>query len=146
MQSGDLDYTSSDMVISYFMHSREKVNPTIINNDAHVLVYLMDVNADGFSPILRINVVETSFEKPMNSSPFLPWRPIVDDDLNDNENDDDHPINMKDDSTHMESFHWTRKMRKKTVERDSNQDIPSSTEPISIMIKYSPIRKSSKCY
>ncbi|PHT87213.1 hypothetical protein T459_09319 [Capsicum annuum] len=58
MQSGDLDCAPSDMVISYVMHSREKVNPTIINSDVCVLTYIMDADADGFRPILRINVVE----------------------------------------------------------------------------------------
>ncbi|KAF3642839.1 hypothetical protein FXO38_20893 [Capsicum annuum] len=83
MQSGDLDYAPSDVVISYLMHSRKKVNPTIINSDVRVLMYIMDADADGFRPILRINVVERSFEGPLNSSPPLPRRPTVDDDLND---------------------------------------------------------------
>ncbi|PHT38086.1 hypothetical protein CQW23_21659 [Capsicum baccatum] len=68
-QSGDLDCASSNMVISYLMHSREKVNPTIINNNAHVSLYMMDVDANGFRPILRINLVDKSFEGSMNSSP-----------------------------------------------------------------------------
>ncbi|KAF3655891.1 hypothetical protein FXO38_14468 [Capsicum annuum] len=104
MQSGDLDCASSDMVISYLMHSREKVNPTIIINDASKSLYMMDVDADGFRPILRINVVERSFEGPMNSSSSPPRCPTVDDDLNNYDNDDDHPINMKDDSMHMEDI------------------------------------------
>ncbi|PHT51761.1 hypothetical protein CQW23_06223 [Capsicum baccatum] len=54
IQSGDLDCAPSDVVISYVMHSREKVNPTIINSDVRVLTYIMDVDADGFRPILRI--------------------------------------------------------------------------------------------
>ncbi|PHT48247.1 hypothetical protein CQW23_12455 [Capsicum baccatum] len=66
MQSGDLDCAPSDMVISYVMHLREKVNPTIINSDVRVLTYIMDADADGFRPILRINMVETSFEGPLN--------------------------------------------------------------------------------
>ena len=68
MQSGDLDCAPSDLVISYVMHSREKVNPTIINSDARVLTYIMDADADGFRLILGINVVERSFEGPLNSS------------------------------------------------------------------------------
>ncbi|PHT84806.1 hypothetical protein T459_13249 [Capsicum annuum] len=68
MQSGDLDCAPSDVVISYVMHSREKVNPTIINSDVRVLTYIMDADADRFRPILRINVVERSFEGPLNSS------------------------------------------------------------------------------
>ncbi|KAF3633391.1 hypothetical protein FXO37_27043 [Capsicum annuum] len=56
---------------------------------------------DGLMPILRINVVEWSFKGPLNSSPPPPQCPIVDDDLNDYENDDDYLINMEDDSMHV---------------------------------------------
>ncbi|KAF3631721.1 hypothetical protein FXO38_26536 [Capsicum annuum] len=99
MQSGDLDCAPSDVVISYVMHSREKVNPTIINSDVHVLTYIMKADADGFRPILRINVVERSFERPLNTSAPPSRCPTVDDDLidgnlNDYENDVDDIINM----------------------------------------------------
>ncbi|KAF3664354.1 hypothetical protein FXO38_10161 [Capsicum annuum] len=109
MQCRDLDCTPSDVVISYLMHSRKKVNPTITNNDVRVRTYIMDADADCFRPILRINVVERSFVGPQNSSPPPPRRPtvdddLIDDDLNDYENYGDHPINMKDDSMHMEDF------------------------------------------
>ncbi|PHT37251.1 hypothetical protein CQW23_24951 [Capsicum baccatum] len=83
MQSGDLDCPPSDVVISYVMHSREKVNPAIINSNERVLTYIMDADADGFRPILRINVIERSFEGPLNSSAPPQRRPTVDDDLND---------------------------------------------------------------
>ncbi|KAF3626810.1 hypothetical protein FXO38_29048 [Capsicum annuum] len=91
------------------MHLREKVNPTIINNDVCVLTYIMDADADGFRPILRINMVERSFEGSLNSSPTPPRSStvdnnLIDDDLNDYENDDDYPINMEDDSMHMKNF------------------------------------------
>lgn len=109
MQSKNLDYTQRDVVISYLMHSREKVNPTIINSDVRVLTYIMDTDADGFRPILRINVVERSFEGPLNSPVPPPRCPtfdddLIDDDLNDYENGGNHPINMEDDSMHMEDF------------------------------------------
>ncbi|PHT65640.1 hypothetical protein T459_30065 [Capsicum annuum] len=109
MQSKNLDYTQRDVVISYLMHSREKVNPTIINSDVRVLTYIMDTDADGFRPILRINVVERSFEGPLNSPAPPPQCPtfdddLIDDDLNDYENGGNHPINMEDDSMHMEDF------------------------------------------
>ncbi|PHT79777.1 hypothetical protein T459_17829 [Capsicum annuum] len=55
---GDLDCASSNLVISYLMHSKQKMNPTIINNDACVSLYMMDVDVDGFRPVLRINVVD----------------------------------------------------------------------------------------
>ncbi|PHT56775.1 hypothetical protein CQW23_05261 [Capsicum baccatum] len=109
MQSGDLDCAPSDVVISYVMHSRKKVNPMIINSDVCVLTYIMDADADGFRPILRINVVERSFEGPLNSSAPPPRRPavdddLIDDDLNNYENDVDDTINMEDYSMHMEYF------------------------------------------
>ncbi|KAF3653739.1 hypothetical protein FXO37_16810 [Capsicum annuum] len=88
MQSGDLDCVPSDVVIIYVMHLREK---------------------DSFRTILRINVVERSFEGPLNSSAPPPRRLIVDDDLIDDdlngyENDVDDTTNMKDYSMHMEDF------------------------------------------
>ncbi|PHT38387.1 hypothetical protein CQW23_21960 [Capsicum baccatum] len=109
MQSGDLDCVPSDVVIVYVMHSREKVNLTIINSDLRVLTYIMDADADGFRPILRINVVERSFEGPLNSSAPPLRRLIVDDDLIDDdlngyENDVDDATNMKDYSMHMKDF------------------------------------------
>ncbi|PHU21760.1 hypothetical protein BC332_06867 [Capsicum chinense] len=101
-QSGNLDCTSSNVVISYLMHSREKMNPTIINNDARVSLYMMNIDADGFRPILRINIVKRSFEGPMNSSPSPPQCRTADNDLNDYESDGDHPMNMEDDCVQME--------------------------------------------
>ncbi|PHT65863.1 hypothetical protein T459_30288 [Capsicum annuum] len=100
---------SSNVVINYVMHSRENVNPTIINSDGRVLTYIMDADADGFRPILWINVVERSFEGPLNSSAPPPRRPtvgddLIDDDLNDYENDVDDTINMEDYSMHIEDF------------------------------------------
>ncbi|PHT90973.1 hypothetical protein T459_06086 [Capsicum annuum] len=109
MQSGDLDCASSDVVISYVIDSREKVNPTIINNNVRVLTYTMDADANGFRPILRINMVERSFEGPLNSSAPPPRRSavnddLIDDDLNGYENDVVDTINMEDYSMHMEDF------------------------------------------
>ncbi|KAF3681117.1 putative peroxisomal fatty acid beta-oxidation multifunctional protein AIM1-like [Capsicum annuum] len=109
LESGDLDCAPSDVVISYVMHSREKVNPTIINSDVRVLTYIMDADVDSFRPILRINVVERSFEGPLNSSAPPPRRlpvdaDLIDEDLNDYENDVDDTINMEDYSLHMKDF------------------------------------------
>ncbi|PHT45927.1 hypothetical protein CQW23_15085 [Capsicum baccatum] len=102
MQSGNLDCASNDVVISYLMNLREKVNPMIINSDVRVLMYMMDVDADGFRPILRINVAKRSIEGLVNSSKPLPPRWVVDDDFSDYENDDDQPINTKNNPMHME--------------------------------------------
>ncbi|PHT54000.1 hypothetical protein CQW23_08462 [Capsicum baccatum] len=109
IQSRDLDCTPSDVVISYVMYSREKVNPTIINSDVRVMTYIMDADADDFRPILRINVVEKSFEGLLNSSAPPPRLSTIDDDLinddlNDYENDVDDTINMENYSMHMEDF------------------------------------------
>ncbi|PHU17962.1 hypothetical protein BC332_13657 [Capsicum chinense] len=101
MESGDLDCAPSDVVISYLMHSRENMHPTITNNDKRVSLYMMNVDVDGFRPILRINVVDRPFEELLNSSPPTPRRQIVNDDLNDYDNDDDHSINMEDNSMDM---------------------------------------------
>ncbi|KAF3616048.1 hypothetical protein FXO37_35230 [Capsicum annuum] len=101
-QSGDLDCASSNMVISYLIHLREKVDPTIINNDERVSLYMMDVDADGFRPILRINIVDRSFKGPMNLSLYPPRCQTVDNDLNNYKSDGDHPMNMEDDCVHIE--------------------------------------------
>ncbi|PHT98301.1 hypothetical protein BC332_32770 [Capsicum chinense] len=101
--SGDLDCASGD-VISYIVNLREKVNPTIINSVVRVLMYMMDVDADSFRPILRINITERSFKGLVNSLEPPPPRSTVDNDFSDYENDDNHPINMEDDPMHMEDI------------------------------------------
>ncbi|KAF3621087.1 Monothiol glutaredoxin-S1 [Capsicum annuum] len=67
------------------------------------------LNKDGFRPILRINVVERSFEGSLNSLGPSPRcstvnDDLIDNDLNDYENGGDYPINMEDDSMHMKDF------------------------------------------
>ncbi|PHU09298.1 hypothetical protein BC332_21158 [Capsicum chinense] len=134
MQSRNLDCAPGDMVISYLMNLREKA--------------------------------ERSIEGLVNSLEPPPPCRAVNDDFNDYENDDDQPISTEDDPmisvitrTMMinllvrkmilyiwKKFHWNRKTMKKIMEWDHNRDIPSTTEPISISIKYSPTRKSSKYY
>ncbi|XP_047256054.1 uncharacterized protein LOC124888809 [Capsicum annuum] len=101
MQSGNLDYAPGDVVISYLMNSRENVNPTIINSDVRVLMYMIDVDADGIRPILRIHVDERSVEGLVNSSERPPPRRVVDNDFSNYENDDNQPINTEDDPMHM---------------------------------------------
>ncbi|PHU18153.1 hypothetical protein BC332_13848 [Capsicum chinense] len=121
MHSGNLDCAPSDVVISYLMHLREKVNTTIINSDVRVLTYIMDADADGFRPILRINVVERSFEGPLNSSTPPLRRPAVDDDLNNYENGINDPINMEDDSMYMEDF--------SSNSQDDEEDYRTASQP-----------------
>ncbi|KAM3301521.1 hypothetical protein P3S67_016023 [Capsicum chacoense] len=147
MQSGDLDCAPNDMMISYVMHLREKVNPTIINSDVCVLTYIIDADTNGFRPILRINVVERSFEGPLNSSAPPPQRPtvddnLIDDDLNNYENDVDDTINMEDYSMHMEDFSSARKMMKKAMKQNHKQGTPSPTESIFVVVKHLLIKKS----
>ncbi|KAF3680925.1 hypothetical protein FXO38_02055 [Capsicum annuum] len=132
-QSGDLDCASSNVVISYLMHSREKVNPTIINNDARVSLYMMDVDVDGFRTVLRINVVDRSFEGPMNSSPSPLRFPTVDDNLNDYESDGDHPMNMADDCVHMEDVSSDSQVVEEDYEMGSQPVHFFLTESISIL-------------
>ncbi|PHT59913.1 hypothetical protein CQW23_02276 [Capsicum baccatum] len=137
IESRDLDYASSDVVINYLAHSREKVHPTIINNDKRVSLDMMDVDVDGFRPILRINIVERPFEESLNSSPLPPRRLVVDGDLNDYENDDDHPINIEDNSMNMKYDSSDSQDVEEdcgTGERDHNQVIPSPIELISTVI------------
>ncbi|PHT58280.1 hypothetical protein CQW23_00643 [Capsicum baccatum] len=110
------------MVISYLMHSRENVNPTIINNDARVSLYMMDVDADDFRPILRINVVDRSFEGPMNSSPSPPRCWTVDNDLNNYESDEYHPMNMEDECVHMEDV--------ASDSQDAEEDYRTGSQPV----------------
>ncbi|PHT26245.1 hypothetical protein CQW23_34141 [Capsicum baccatum] len=166
MQSGNLDCAPDDMVISYLMNLREKLNPTIINSDVSVLMYMMDVDTDDFRIILWINVAERSIEGLVNSLKPPPLRRAVNDDFNDYKSDDDQPISTEDDPMISvitrtmtinllvrkmilyiwKKFHWNRKTMKKIMERDHNWEIPSMMEPISVSIKYSPTRKSSKYY
>ncbi|PHT42814.1 hypothetical protein CQW23_16839 [Capsicum baccatum] len=102
MQSGNLDCSPRDILFSYLINSREKVNPTIINSDVRVRIYMMDVDKDGFSPILRINIAERSVEGLVNSSEPPPPCRAVDNDFSDYENDEDQPINTEDDPMHIE--------------------------------------------
>ncbi|PHT97157.1 hypothetical protein BC332_33920 [Capsicum chinense] len=121
-QRGDLDCASSNVVISYLMHSRKKVNPTIINTDACVSLYMMDVDVDVFRPVLRINVVDRSFEGPMNSSPSLLRFPTVNKNLNDYESDGDHPMNMEDNCVHMEDI--------SSDSQDAEEDYETGSQPL----------------
>ncbi|PHU24642.1 hypothetical protein BC332_09749 [Capsicum chinense] len=121
-KSGDLDCASSNVVISYLMHSMGKVNRTIINNDGRVSFYMMNVDVDGFRPVLRINVVDRSFKGPMNSSPSLPRCPTVDDNLNDYESDVDHPMNMEDNCVHMEDV--------SSDSQDAEEDCGTGSQPV----------------
>ncbi|KAF3626409.1 pEARLI1-like lipid transfer protein 2 [Capsicum annuum] len=121
IESGDLDCAPSDVVINYLMHSRKKVHPTIINNDICVSLHMIDVDANGFRPILRINVVKRPFEGPLSSSPPPSRRLAVYDDLNNYENDGDHPINMEDDSMHMEDI--------SSDSQDAEEDCGTGSQP-----------------
>ncbi|KAM3338927.1 hypothetical protein P3S68_031013 [Capsicum galapagoense] len=147
MQRGDLDCVPNDVVISYLMHSREKVNPTIINSDVHVLTYIMDVNTDRFRPILRINIIERSFGGPLNSSAPPSQRSTVDDNLIDNDLNNYEKVVIIQLIWKMilciwKTFHRPRKMMMKTVERHHNQDTPSPMKLNFTVVKHSSIRKS----
>ncbi|PHT90739.1 hypothetical protein T459_05852 [Capsicum annuum] len=116
MQSGNLDCAPSDVVISYLMHSREKVNPMIINSDVRVLT--------------TAKLISTPTAVP-----------AVDNDLNDYENGGDDPINMEDDSMHMEDF----SSDSQDDEEDcgtASQPGHSSDGTNSVVVKHLSIRKS----
>ncbi|PHU25548.1 hypothetical protein BC332_03880 [Capsicum chinense] len=126
MQSENLDCEPSDVVISYLINTKEKVNPTIINSDVRVLTYIMDADADGFRLILKINMVKRSFEGSLNSSAPPPWRStvnndLIDDNLNDYENGGNYSINMEDDSIHMEDF--------SSDSQDDEEDCETASQP-----------------
>ncbi|PHU09051.1 hypothetical protein BC332_20911 [Capsicum chinense] len=78
MESRDLDYKRSDVVISYVMNSREKMHPTIINNDRRVYLYMI------------VEFITTP-----------PQLPSVDGDSVKYENNSDHSTNIEDDSMDM---------------------------------------------
>ncbi|KAM3339214.1 hypothetical protein P3S68_031300 [Capsicum galapagoense] len=84
------------------MNLRKKVNPTIRNSDVRVLMYKMDIDADGFRPILRINIAERSVEGLVNSSEPPSPHSTIDDDFSNYDNDDDQPINTENNPMHME--------------------------------------------
>ncbi|PHT49393.1 hypothetical protein CQW23_09140 [Capsicum baccatum] len=112
-QNGDLDCSSTNVVISYLMHSRETVNPTIINNDARVSLYMMDVDADDFRPILKISVVDRPFEGPMNSSPSPPQCQTI---------DNNHPMSIEDNCVHMKDV--------SSDSQDAEEDCRTESQPV----------------
>ncbi|PHT97367.1 hypothetical protein BC332_33708 [Capsicum chinense] len=78
------------------MNARGKMHPTFINNDRHVLLYMLDVAADGSWPLLRINIVLRYLTIP---SP----QPTIDEhDSFEDESLDAHPMNSEDDLMELE--------------------------------------------
>ncbi|XP_047268212.1 uncharacterized protein LOC124898621 [Capsicum annuum] len=94
----------------------------------------MDVDADGFRPVLWINIVETSFEGPMNSSLSPPRCLIVDDNLNDYESDGNHPMNVEDDCVHMEDV--------SSDSQDVEEDYGTGSQPLKILLDGAVVRLS----
>ncbi|KAK6791465.1 hypothetical protein RDI58_010546 [Solanum bulbocastanum] len=87
------------LVISYQMNRRGKIHPTLIKNDRHVSLYMMDIVVHGCRPILRINVIVRSSIEPMNS--FNDNDSVENDNLGDQPNEsfcDQSNENLGDDS------------------------------------------------
>ncbi|PHT38677.1 hypothetical protein CQW23_22250 [Capsicum baccatum] len=96
IESGELEYEPKNIVIGYVMNERGKIHPTFINNDRHVLLYMLDVAADGSRPLLRINIVPGSPKIP-------PPEPTIDeDDSFEDESLDANPMDSEDDSMELE--------------------------------------------
>ncbi|XP_060183213.1 uncharacterized protein LOC132613184 [Lycium barbarum] len=75
MESGELNCESSDLRISYMINAlptRGKTHLSFITNDRQVVLYMLDVAADGPRPVLRINVVERSQVGSTSVAPPLP--------------------------------------------------------------------------
>ncbi|KAG5580873.1 hypothetical protein H5410_051500 [Solanum commersonii] len=56
IEAGELTCEPNDLVISYQINGREKINPTFIKNDRHVRLYMLDIGIDVSRPTLRINI------------------------------------------------------------------------------------------
>lgn len=69
-----------------------KIHPTFINNNRHVSLYMLDIAADGFRPLLRINIV-------LGSPTIPPPQPTIDEhDSFEDESLDAHLMDSEDDS------------------------------------------------
>ncbi|KAG5590980.1 hypothetical protein H5410_041494 [Solanum commersonii] len=55
IEAGELTCEPNDLVISYQINGRGKIHPTLIKNDRHVSLYMLDIGIDGSRPTLRIN-------------------------------------------------------------------------------------------
>ncbi|XP_060201944.1 uncharacterized protein LOC132630381 [Lycium barbarum] len=82
-ESGELDCEPSDLRISYMINgllTKGKAHLSFIMNDRHVVLYMLDVAADGCRPVLRINVVERSQAASTSVvlPPSLPPQQLVD--------------------------------------------------------------------
>ncbi|PHT99349.1 hypothetical protein BC332_31692 [Capsicum chinense] len=83
--------------------------PILVRRNSSYNEFIASVMQSGDLDCMPSDVVERFFEGLLNSSVPPPRCPTVDDglindDLNDYENDGDHPINIEDDSMHMEDF------------------------------------------
>ncbi|KAF3626432.1 hypothetical protein FXO38_29260 [Capsicum annuum] len=72
MESGELSYEQSEVVISYLMNGRGKIHPMFIRNDRHVKLYMLYVDSDNSRPILRVKVIGRSQRKASTSVPPPP--------------------------------------------------------------------------
>ncbi|XP_059302282.1 uncharacterized protein LOC132054255 [Lycium ferocissimum] len=106
-ESGELDCEPSDLRISYMINAlptKGKAHPSFITNDRHVVLYMLDIAADGCRLVLRINVVERSQAASTSATPPLPPPPQQPVDANSMQNEsmgnhsmdmDDHDIDVE---------------------------------------------------
>lgn len=62
MKSRELSCGPSHVVISYLLNKRGKIYPTFINNDRNVKLYMLCVDFNNSRVILRVKVIESSWE------------------------------------------------------------------------------------
>ncbi|KAK4706556.1 hypothetical protein R3W88_033876 [Solanum pinnatisectum] len=67
IEAGELTCEPNDQVINYQMNVRGKIHPTLIKNDRHVCLCMLDIGIDGSKPTLRIQVNARPPIEPTNS-------------------------------------------------------------------------------
>ncbi|KAH0689375.1 hypothetical protein KY289_016733 [Solanum tuberosum] len=112
IEAGELTCEPNNLVISYQMNGRGKIHPTFIQNDRHVILYMLDIGIDGSRPTLRINVNVRPPIEPTNSfngdTDLIRNERLGDhskESLGDNSNESlgDHSMNIHDDPTNVKN-------------------------------------------
>ncbi|PHT45604.1 hypothetical protein CQW23_14762 [Capsicum baccatum] len=98
IESRELECKPKNIVIIYLMNGWGKIHPTLINDDRHMSLYMLDVAVDGSRPLLRINIVLGS------PTVSLPQPTIDEHDSFEDESLDAHPLDSIDDSMELEDL------------------------------------------
>ncbi|XP_060182042.1 uncharacterized protein LOC132611665 [Lycium barbarum] len=88
--------------MGYNMPARGKAHHSFITNDRHVVLYILDVAADGCRPVLRINVIERFQASTTSAAPPLPPQQPVDANSMQNESMGDHSMDANDHDINVE--------------------------------------------